>query len=160
MSNRFLANFLKSILHNIGVLAVGFTVGLLGIKADHLFDLSNFHSTSLLVFGLTLLMAGFLLRVWATYDFYKHQMKVIVLHAQQALITSGPYRYSRHPLYLGGNVFIFYGFALFLGSISALILITLHLPIIEWMARREERQLEARFGDEYREYKKRVRRWI
>src|SRR5262249_43061703 len=113
-----------------------------------------------LIFGLVLVMAGFLLRVWAAYHFYKHQMQVIVLHAQQTLVTSGPYRYSRHPLYLGGNIFIFYGFALFLGSISALILITLHLPIIEWMARREERQLEARFGDEYREYKKRVRRWI
>jgi protein-S-isoprenylcysteine O-methyltransferase Ste14 len=56
-----------------------------------------------------LLALGFLLRVWATVYFYRHSMRVISLEPQTALITSGPYRFSRNPLYLGGNVFIFFG---------------------------------------------------
>jgi Phospholipid methyltransferase len=51
---------------------------------------------------------GFLLRVWATFHFYEQHMKVISLVPQKKLITSGPYRFSRNPLYLGGNVFIFF----------------------------------------------------
>jgi protein-S-isoprenylcysteine O-methyltransferase Ste14 len=48
-----------------------------------------------------------LLRTWAAFHFYVRGMDVIVLHAQKHLITTGPYRFSRNPLYLGGNLFIF-----------------------------------------------------
>ncbi len=80
--------------------------------------------------------------------------------AARKLITSGPYRISRNPLYLGGNVFIFFGAALVLGSPSALILIALHLPLMDLFIRREERQLERTFGQEWMQYKNQVRRWI
>jgi hypothetical protein len=55
------------------------------------------------VVGCALLVAGFLLRVWATFHFYKNGMRVISLSPQRTLITSGPYRLSRNPLYLGGK---------------------------------------------------------
>jgi hypothetical protein len=50
----------------------------------------------------------------------RNRMKVISLGPQKALIASGPYGFSRSPLYLGGNVFIFFGAALSLGSPTAL----------------------------------------
>lgn len=108
-----------------------------------------------------LLVIGFLLRVWATFHFYTQRMKVISLVPQKVLITSGPYRFSRNPLYLGGNVFIFFGATLFLGSPSGLFLTVVNILFLEfWMIRREEKQLERTFGEEFIRYKSRVRRWL
>jgi protein-S-isoprenylcysteine O-methyltransferase Ste14 len=153
-------NLLKSILHNVGVIAVGLGVAFLGTRADKFLGISGFQSAITVALGLLLLIIGFLVRVWATVYFYDRRMKVISLVPQNALITSGPYRFSRNPLYLGGNVFIFFGAALFLGSPSALVLVALHLPLVELFIRREERQLKRDFGEEWMRYKQRVRRWI
>ena len=87
-------------------------------------------------------------------------MDVIVLHAQKHLITTGPYRFSRNPLYLGGNVFIFCGASLILGTPGGLALIILHLPLVDFMIRREECQLQETFGDAWWEYAQRTRRWM
>ena len=154
-----LKSLLKSVLHNLFVVAVGFAFALLGASVDKVL-FSRFHSTATLVIGVTLLTAGFLLRVWAAYHFYKHRMNVIVLSAQSHLITTGPYRISRNPLYLGGNVFIFLGASLILGTPGGLMLTVLHLPLVNFMIRREERQLEQSFGDAWREYAQGTRRWI
>ena len=110
--------------------------------------------------GSLLLIAGFLLRIWATFHFYQNRMKVISLSPQQTLITSGPYGYSRNPLYLGGNVFVFLGAALLFGSPAAVFITIMHLPFVDLFVRREERQLERDFGEQWLQYRKRVRRWL
>ena len=110
--------------------------------------------------GCLFLSLGFLLRVWATFCFYEHRMKVVSLEPQKALITTGPYGFSRNPLYLGGNVFIFFGAALSLGSPTALVITAIHIPLVDLFIRREERQLEKQFGEAWVRYKDRVRRWI
>jgi protein-S-isoprenylcysteine O-methyltransferase Ste14 len=106
------------------------------------------------------LAASFLVRVWATYLFYERHVKVISLVPQKWLVTTGPYRFSRNPLYLGGNVFIFAGAALFLGSPSALLLTAIAILAADFMIRREERQSEREFGTEWTRYKNQVRRWL
>ena len=150
----------KSILHNIGVVLVGFALAYFGTMADSFLGFPAFVSTVATAAGWFLVAAGFLLRVWATFYFYRHNMRVIALEAQNALITSGPYRFSRSPLYIGGNVFIFFGAALIFGSPTALLATALHLPLMNRFIRREEQQLERKFGDEWRSYAKRVRRWL
>jgi protein-S-isoprenylcysteine O-methyltransferase Ste14 len=122
--------------------------------------IANFKSVAAAILGGVLLATGFLLRVWATVYFYRRDMKVIVLHPQQQLITTGPYRYSRNPLYLGGNGFIFCGAALALGSPSGIALTVLAILAAELMIRREENQLAQTFGQQWTDYKSRVRRWI
>jgi protein-S-isoprenylcysteine O-methyltransferase Ste14 len=87
-------------------------------------------------------------------------MKVISWSPQRALITAGPYRFSRNPLYLGGNVLVFLGAALLLGSPAAVFVTIIHLPFMDLFIRREERQLERDFGEQWLEYRKRVRRWL
>jgi protein-S-isoprenylcysteine O-methyltransferase Ste14 len=153
-------NLAKSVLHNIGVVIVGFGVAFIGAWIDRLIGLENFTSPFAMTAGWLLLCAGFLLRVWAAFHFYEHRMNVISLESQAALITSGPYAFSRNPLYLGGNVFIFFGAALVLGSPAALIFTAVHLPLIDLFIRREERQLETRFGAAWMRYRSEVRRWL
>ena len=151
---------LKSILHNLGVVAVGFVVALIGVALDRLFAIGAFRSIFATVSGSLLICIGFLIRLWATYLFYENNMKVVVTAPQGTLLTSGPFRYSRNPLYLGGNVFIFFGTGLVLGSPAALVITALHLAFIDLFIRREERQLEQTFGDEWVRYRQSVRRWI
>jgi protein-S-isoprenylcysteine O-methyltransferase Ste14 len=57
-------------------------------------------------------------------------------------------------------VFIFFGASLVLGSPSALVITALHLPLMDLFIRREEKQLEQTFGEEWFRYKQRVRRWL
>jgi len=155
-----LGNLLKSVLHNLGVVAVGFIMALMSGKFDSFLGLKPFSSYFTQIVGWVVLINGFLLRVWATYHFYKQRMKVVSLKPQNTLITTGPYRFSRNPLYLGGNVFVFFGASVLLGTTIGLLFTVLHLPLMDRMIRREEIQLEQRFGKEWVDYKKRVRRWI
>jgi len=153
-------SLLRSAFHNVGVVIVGLCVAYLGTVVDSLLGVSSFTFPLAKTLALGLLGLGFLVRLWATFHFYVHKMRVISLTPQATLITSGPYRFSRNPLYLGGNVFIFFGAALLLGSPAALAMTALHLPLIDRLIRREETQLEQSFGDEWRRYKGRVRRWL
>src|ERR1700730_11113976 len=149
---------IRSILHNLFVTAVGVVVALAGTGLDRLIGINEFRSSIATVVGSTLLLVGFLIRLWATYYFYQNQMRVIATVAQGTLLTSGPYRYSRNPLYLGGNVFIFFGASLLLGSPMAVAITAFHLPFVNLFIRREERQLAQRFGEDWARYKSASRR--
>lgn len=77
-----------------------------------------------------------------------------------ALVTSGPYRFSRNPGYLG-MALVFAGISLMTSAVWALVALVPTLAVIELgVIRREERYLERRFGPEYRAYRARVRRWL
>jgi protein-S-isoprenylcysteine O-methyltransferase Ste14 len=151
---------LKSVLHNVSVIIVGMGVALAGTKIDSRLEIRRRPPLALVPAGGLLLVSGFLLRFWATFSFYQHRMKVISLRPQNTLITSGPYAFSRNPLYLGGNVFIFFGASLWLRSPTALLLTAAHLPFVDLFIRRQEKQLKATFNGEWMNYKNRVRRWI
>jgi protein-S-isoprenylcysteine O-methyltransferase Ste14 len=153
-------NLLQSLLHNIGVVIVSLALAYLGTVADSFLRLPKLSAPLVASFGAVLIGLGFLLRVWAAVHFYSHQMRVISLEPQDSLVTTGPFRYSRNPLYLGGNVFCFFGAALLLESPTALVMTALHLPLVNLIIRREEKQLESRFGEEFRAYKAKVRRWL
>src|SRR5262249_12557275 len=128
-----LQSLLKSVLHNVFVVAVGLAFALLGAGVDKVFGFPRFHSAASRVVCVTLLSGCFLLRLCAAYHFYKYRMSGIVLSAQSHLITTGPYRFSRNPLYLGGNVFIFLGTSLILGTPGGLMLTVLLLPLVNFM---------------------------
>ena len=153
-------NLFKSLLHNIGVVILSLALAYLGTVIDSLLGLPTLSSRLAAAVGLFFLLLGFLVRLWAVVHFYNHSMRVISLEPQGSLVTAGPYRYSRNPLYLGANVFCFVGAALLLGSPTALIMTAVHLPFVNLIIRREERQLEQKFGDHFRAYKRQVRRWL
>lgn len=77
-----------------------------------------------------------------------------------AIVVHGPYRFTRNPMYVS-LVALYVGGTLFVNSAWPLIL----LPVVVLLVQRqviayEEAYLEAKFGEEYRAYKARVRRWI
>ncbi|HEU4833185.1 MAG TPA: isoprenylcysteine carboxylmethyltransferase family protein [Pyrinomonadaceae bacterium] len=153
-------NLFKSLLHNVGIVILSLALAYLGTIIDSVLGLRSLTSTLATTVGVLLLSLGFLLRLWAVVHFYNHNMRVISLEPQGSLVTAGPYRYSRNPLYLGANVLCFFGAALVFGSLTALIMTTIHIPFVNLWIRREERQLEQKFGDRFLAYKKQVRRWI
>ena len=74
-----------------------------------------------------------------------------------ALITDGPYRFSRNPTYLSLTL-LYVGVGVLLDSVWTLILVVLLLVLMDrWIIHREERHLEARFGEQYLRYKSAVR---
>jgi protein-S-isoprenylcysteine O-methyltransferase Ste14 len=76
------------------------------------------------------------------------------------LLTAGPYRYSCNPVYLAELV-IWLGWLVFYGSfVLAGTFATLALLIGPIIVPREERGLEARFGDAYREFRRKTPRWL
>jgi hypothetical protein len=78
----------------------------------------------------------------------------------ERLVTSGIYRYTRNPMYLGTTAFLL-GMAIMLGSITALLPVPLFMLVIEYrFIRPEELFLETLFGEDYRAYRERVRRWL
>ena len=76
------------------------------------------------------------------------------------IVTSGPYRFTRNPMYLGLGL-VYAGLALALDAPIALILLPLVLVVVQTQViAREERYLAAKFGESYLEYRRRVRRWL
>lgn len=77
-----------------------------------------------------------------------------------ALVISGFYKFSRNPMYLG-LVLILLGWALWLGKAAGFIPVAMFIfTITQFQIKPEEDALEAIFRDQYRDYKRRVRRWI
>jgi protein-S-isoprenylcysteine O-methyltransferase Ste14 len=81
-------------------------------------------------------------------------------HDASALVTSGIYRWTRNPMYVG-DVVMLAGVAVWLGSASSLVAVA---AFVAWIDRvqipAEERALRAIFGERYDAYCRRVRRWL
>lgn len=96
----------------------------------------------------------------ATARFKQADTNFIPWKPATALVTDGPYRFTRNPMYLG-MASLYAGIALGTGLLWALALLPVVLAVIQVaVIRREERYLEDLFGQPYRDYRARVRRWI
>jgi len=109
--------------------------------------------------GLIVVFAAMLF-IWSIRTFRSAGTPVPGNQPTTTIVSVGPYRLSRNPIYLAFSLF---QVGIALGVNDAWILITL-LPAIAIMSLvvipREERYLEARFGEEYATYKANVRRWL
>ncbi len=77
-----------------------------------------------------------------------------------ALVTSGPYQFTRNPLYIALTM-LYTGLAVLVNTLWAFLLLPLVLLIIDrGVIAREERYLERKFGARYAQYKQRVNRWL
>jgi len=110
--------------------------------------------------GLVPLVLGVALNLLADQTFKKHHTTVKPFEESNALVTSGVFGLSRNPMYLGMTLIIL-GMALLLGSATPWFVVVL-LPFLfdRVFIAPEEKMLEETFGDEFRAYRKRVRKWI
>jgi len=110
--------------------------------------------------GLVPLLIGIVITATAARAFSRAGTPIRPFERSTQLVTSGLYRYTRNPMYVGLTL-ILIGTWLLLGTASALVPIAVFIWIIqEGFIRGEERFLDEIFGEEYRGYKNRVRRWI
>ena len=110
--------------------------------------------------GLVLVAVGFLLAAAAFAGFRKAHTTVDPHGSVSQLVTSGIYRFTRNPIYLG-FVLILAGFPLFSGTVWGVILApVLILNMNSLVIQHEEAYLEKKFSDEYTRYRSRVRRWL
>jgi protein-S-isoprenylcysteine O-methyltransferase Ste14 len=110
--------------------------------------------------GIALMAIGVLLSASVMRVFGAAGTPVPPYRATARLVFSGPYRYSRNPDYIG-QALLYVGIALVAESWWPLFLLPVVLFVVQrFVIEREERYLEAKFGEEYREYRTRVRRWL
>jgi protein-S-isoprenylcysteine O-methyltransferase Ste14 len=110
--------------------------------------------------GVPLILSGIWLTLWVDWLLKKEKTTVKPQERPTALITKGIFRISRHPMYLG-FVLLLLGLAVFLGNLMVFfaplaMLITLEKVFVSV----EEKKLEEEFEEQYKNYKRRVRKWL
>src|SRR5262245_10607355 len=135
--------------------------GLLGLQAALHFSwpLANLAAWPWRWSGLLVVLLGVALVLWAAGWFARRATTIKPFEASSELVVEGPYRLTRNPMY-AGMLLILGGTALALGSWAPWVAPAL---FYWWITTRfivvEERMLEERFGERYRDYARRVGRW-
>ncbi len=110
--------------------------------------------------GAVLLVGGGALVKWGVNSMRRAGTNVRPDQPATTIVVDGPFRFTRNPLYLGLTG-LYAGVALLVDALWPLVLLVPLLVIVKWgVIHREERYLEAKFGETYRLYKARVRRWF
>ena len=110
--------------------------------------------------GALLLMSGILLALWGRDTMAAAGTSPNPASATTTLVTTGPFRFSRNPLYVASTL-AYLGVALLVNSLWVLLLLAPILLVMHFgIVRGEERYLAAQFGDAYRDYCARVRRYL
>ncbi len=110
--------------------------------------------------GWLLIGLGLAGMTWALASIWRHHTTVNPYKAATNLVTQGPFAWSRNPIYVS-DWFVYFGVTLLLGTAWALLLAPVVWAIMRFgVIRHEEAHLLAKFGDEYQNYCRRVRRWL
>jgi protein-S-isoprenylcysteine O-methyltransferase Ste14 len=110
--------------------------------------------------GIATFLSGILLNLLADRSIKKNKTTVKPGEDSEVLIKNGVFRISRNPMYLGMSL-IHLGIGIFLGSISPFLVIPVFIYLVEKrFIALEEQKLEEKFGIEWNNYKKFVRKWI
>jgi protein-S-isoprenylcysteine O-methyltransferase Ste14 len=110
--------------------------------------------------GLTLMNASLVLALWAAFYMNRARTHINPMLPTSQLVTGGPYRFSRNPLSVS-LLLLYVGCSLRLDTFWPLLLLAPLLVVFHFgVIQREERYLERKFGESYRDYCAKVRRWI
>jgi len=106
------------------------------------------------------LVAGIVINLNADQLFHQANTAVCPFEASSALVTYGPYRFTRNPMYLGFT-FVLFGVSILAGSLTPYGIVLAYVVLMDRMfIKMEEQKLAATFGAQWEEYKSQTRRWL
>ena len=110
--------------------------------------------------GVIVFVLALALFAWAVVTITRAGSNVPGNRPTTTIVESGPYRFTRNPIYLGMFLGLI-GLAIAFDNPWLLMMLAVFAPIIRYgVVAREEAYLERKFGDVYRGYRSRVRRWL
>ncbi len=110
--------------------------------------------------GMVLFVAGALIAGWGLVTFHKAQTTTVPGESSSRLVTWGPYRFSRNPMYVGLTT-AYLGEAFLLRQVWPVALLPLVLAYVNWaVIPVEQARLTDVFAAEYVAYQRQVRRWL
>jgi protein-S-isoprenylcysteine O-methyltransferase Ste14 len=131
-----------------------------GLLAKGLFPGRLLPRTVARALGLPLIGSGLLVFFFGLRAMHHAGTEVRPDRPTTSLVVEGPYRFTRNPLYLGFTL-VYGGITTLANSPPAALLLPVVLALMRrGVIEREERYLERIFGEEYTQYKARVRRWL
>jgi len=115
--------------------------------------------TAVGIVGVAFLLAGLGLYAVARRTLGGFFSEAVRITPEHKLITSGPYRLVRHPIYVGG---ILYGLSIpmIANSLYGFVIMLVPIPVVFYRIRFEEKILVSRFGQEYLEYARKTKKLI
>jgi len=130
------------------------------VGIDALLRVPFVSSAIALVGGLLFLLSGIVLAASAARLFSKAKTGIVPFSESTKLVVSGAYRFTRNPMYLG-MFFCLIGVTLLVNNVLGLLVLLLFFFIIrQKFVLKEEVQMQETFGDDYAQFKARIRRWI
>jgi protein-S-isoprenylcysteine O-methyltransferase Ste14 len=117
-------------------------------------------SSPYIYLGILLIVIGQIPNFSIFFIFRKFKTTIKSYEMPKKLVTSGLFKVSRNPIYLGMALTLF-GVAVLLGSLITFVFPVVFIILTDiFVIPVEERNLEKAFGKKYRDYKRKVRRWI
>lgn len=116
------------------------------------------------LFGILMIPIGMILVIWANYALL-HIGKISLRNREPMqrpsnLVMVGPFRYTRNPIYLGCLLMLLGLVIVWSSVVTAFLTILVYIIFRHIFIKKEEIILEEEFGDDYRDFKKRVGRWF
>ena len=138
-----------------------YLIGLvLGYLLGLVYPITLLPRVSSFLLGVIVLLVGLTVASSAIRTFRRHRTTTLPTRPAAALVQDGPFRFTRNPMYLSLGI-SYLGLALMMDSLWVLLLIIPVLAAVNfYVIAREEKYLTRKFGDEYRSYVAKVRRWI
>ena len=110
--------------------------------------------------GIVLSSAALAFAIWAAVTMKRAATHVNPYLPATTVVSTGPFRWTRNPIYVSDTV-MYVGLALIFRAVAAVVLLPVALAIMIFgVIRREEAYLQRKFGVQYSEYRRRVRRWL
>ena len=129
------------------------------VKRIHLIAEGN--STALIeILGTILLVIGLLLTFWGLLTFAQAKTAILPMRPASRVVDHGPYAFTRNPMYTG-LALAYLGGAVAMNSVWTLVMFPFVIAmLLRFVITKEENYLSSAFGEDYDNYRRRVRRWL